>query len=346
MVAATAVGLCSLVLVVVALRTGVEVPATSPFVLLAAVLTGGVLVTTCARLEPGWSVWRRAVAGLALWGLSYPGLWAAAVLGSEVLPGSRPTWFLAVVATTAHLPLLAAFSLLPLQAVHYLGARSSRAPSAIALALGGAAATSFVLFFDDFEPLAASALVAWRPGEQVGMALNALFLATVLLGPAAALLAAWRSDGPAARRLALTAASALGGAALVMLCGALAAGTDRGGVVVLTGMYAALALVVLGCTRALKAPFDEAGEKALPSPVRSDRPLGLTARESEVLGLLAEGLSNAGIAARLVISERTVDAHLRSVFTKLDLPDGPLENRRVHAVLAWRGEPGPREVAG
>lgn len=63
----------------------------------------------------------------------------------------------------------------------------------------------------------------------------------------------------------------------------------------------------------------------------------LTPREREVLGLLAEGLSNSGIAARLVVSERTVDAHLRSVFTKLALPDSTHANRRVHAVLAWNG---------
>jgi DNA-binding CsgD family transcriptional regulator len=63
----------------------------------------------------------------------------------------------------------------------------------------------------------------------------------------------------------------------------------------------------------------------------------LTPREREVLALLAQGLSNAGIAARLVLSERTVDAHLRSVFTKLALPDSTHANRRVHAVLAWNG---------
>lgn len=75
----------------------------------------------------------------------------------------------------------------------------------------------------------------------------------------------------------------------------------------------------------------------------------LTERESEVLGLLAEGLSNAGIAARLTLSGRTVDAHLRSIFAKLDLPEGPAENRRVHAAVIWHrasaehGESGARQ---
>lgn len=101
--------------------------------------------------------------------------------------------------------------------------------------------------------------------------------------------------------------------------------------------------MVVGSSRALTLP-----EPVEPTPASggTSRLDPLTARESEVLGLLAEGLSNAGIAERLVISERTVDAHLRSVFAKLALPEGPLENRRVHAVLAWRGDLGERADAG
>src|SRR5260370_6492904 len=61
----------------------------------------------------------------------------------------------------------------------------------------------------------------------------------------------------------------------------------------------------------------------------------LTGREREVLRLLAAGLSNAGIAAELVLSERTIDAHLRSVFGKLEVPDSRHDNRRVQAAAIW-----------
>ena len=61
----------------------------------------------------------------------------------------------------------------------------------------------------------------------------------------------------------------------------------------------------------------------------------LTPREREVLGLMAEGRSNTGIAAALVVTEKAVAKHINSIFAKLDLPVGEDDHRRVRAVLAW-----------
>jgi DNA-binding NarL/FixJ family response regulator len=62
----------------------------------------------------------------------------------------------------------------------------------------------------------------------------------------------------------------------------------------------------------------------------------LTTRETEVLELIAAGMSNAGIASRLVMSERAVEKHVTSVLAKLDLPaDDPSVHRRVRAVLIY-----------
>ncbi len=61
----------------------------------------------------------------------------------------------------------------------------------------------------------------------------------------------------------------------------------------------------------------------------------LTPRERDVLGLMAEGRSNAAIAAQLHVTERAVTKHTNSIFTKLDLPVAADDNRRVLAVLAW-----------
>lgn len=65
-------------------------------------------------------------------------------------------------------------------------------------------------------------------------------------------------------------------------------------------------------------------------------PLGrLTPREREVLALMAEGRSNAGIAAELVVSESAVAKHINSIFAKLDLPPADGDHRRVLAVLRF-----------
>jgi len=61
----------------------------------------------------------------------------------------------------------------------------------------------------------------------------------------------------------------------------------------------------------------------------------LSVRERAVLSLMAEGRSNAAIASELVISEGTVEKHVASIFTKLDLPESQSDHRRVLAVLRF-----------
>jgi DNA-binding NarL/FixJ family response regulator len=69
---------------------------------------------------------------------------------------------------------------------------------------------------------------------------------------------------------------------------------------------------------------------------RANDPLGaLTGREREVLQLMAEGRSNAGIARTLFLAQGTVEKHVRSVLSKLSLPDTPDDHRRVLAVLTF-----------
>lgn len=72
------------------------------------------------------------------------------------------------------------------------------------------------------------------------------------------------------------------------------------------------------------------GQRSVP-----DRLSELTAREREVLGLVAEGRSNQAIADRIFVTEKTVEAHIASIFSKLELLPAPDDHRRVLAVLAY-----------
>ena len=70
----------------------------------------------------------------------------------------------------------------------------------------------------------------------------------------------------------------------------------------------------------------------------ADDPLGgITSREREVLALMAEGRTNAGIARRLWVTEGTVEKHVHSIFVKLRLPETDDDHRRVLAVVAFLG---------
>jgi DNA-binding NarL/FixJ family response regulator len=69
---------------------------------------------------------------------------------------------------------------------------------------------------------------------------------------------------------------------------------------------------------------------------RPESPLDeLTPREREVLALMAEGLTDRGIGARLFVTPKTVETHIRHIFAKLGLPETESDNKRVHAVLAY-----------
>jgi DNA-binding NarL/FixJ family response regulator len=81
---------------------------------------------------------------------------------------------------------------------------------------------------------------------------------------------------------------------------------------------------------------DPALVQELVSARRRDDPLAvLSDREQEVLMLMAEGRSNSGIARRLWVTEGTVEKHVRSILTKLDLPETGDDHRRVLAVITY-----------
>ncbi|NLT06442.1 MAG: response regulator transcription factor [Solirubrobacterales bacterium] len=78
-------------------------------------------------------------------------------------------------------------------------------------------------------------------------------------------------------------------------------------------------------------------EQLLSRRQREDLLDELTAREREVLGLMAEGHTNAAIAERLVVTDGAIEKHIRAIFQKLGLPATDAHNRRVLAVLTYLG---------
>jgi DNA-binding NarL/FixJ family response regulator len=76
-------------------------------------------------------------------------------------------------------------------------------------------------------------------------------------------------------------------------------------------------------------------EELLHASLVEDPLAELSPREREVLALMAEGRTDRGIREALFLSQKTVEAHARSIFRKLDLPATPNDNRRIHAVLTF-----------
>jgi serine/threonine-protein kinase PknK len=101
-------------------------------------------------------------------------------------------------------------------------------------------------------------------------------------------------------------------------------------------------LDALGRVAAGGSALDPEVVAALVAGRRDDPLAALSPREREVLALMAEGRTNAGIARRLWLTDRTVETHVRSILGKLSLPASDEDHRRVLAVLAYlRADAGP-----
>jgi DNA-binding NarL/FixJ family response regulator len=87
-------------------------------------------------------------------------------------------------------------------------------------------------------------------------------------------------------------------------------------------------------------------DELLSAPAARDPLAELTQREREVLALIAQGKTDRGIGEELFVTRKTVEAHVRSILGKLDLPTDASENRRVHAVLTFLRATGSHDSAG
>ena len=87
-------------------------------------------------------------------------------------------------------------------------------------------------------------------------------------------------------------------------------------------------------------------DELLGAPAARDPLAELTPREREVLALIAQGKTDRGIGDELYVTRKTVEAHVRSILAKLELPTDASENRRVHAVLTFLRAGGSHDPGG
>lgn len=240
-------------------------------------------------------------------------LWRAA-LGSEG-PARARIGVAAAGATAA--PLTVCFCLLLAIARDPGAVEPSLGSVAFLVALAGASAFS-----------AACALIAARGGVQ-GRQVTIVVRGTGLAGAALVVLGTGTVIAAPGLRLGPASVAFLVTAVTVVVGGGAWAGSGR-----LARVLAPQTPLVPPTSQTPPVP-PTPDDEDLATPAEGVTVTGLTPREAEVLAVLAEGASNAGIAAQLVVSERTVDAHLRAIFVKLGLTPGAETNRRVRAARIW-----------
>ncbi|MFJ8833141.1 response regulator transcription factor [Micromonospora aurantiaca] len=336
-----------------AVRTGAATPRTHRYVVLAlgAATLVNALLTTASEPFDGLPTiagesWRTALApvgaavtllGVAALLLLPVTLWRAA-LGSHHTVRARLG--VAAAATTAA----------PLTVVFCLLLAIARAPGDVEPSLGSVA---FLVALSGAAVFAAAcAVTAARDATEarrVGTVVRAAGLAAAALlvvGAGTLVAAPGSSLGPTSVALVVSALTVVVGGGAWAGTGRLAAlltaaptvppvTPDGGAEGTETGSAAGTADVAEPADPAGGAASPEVSGTGVSAGAGAASVGGLTAREREVLAALAEGASNAGIAAQLVVSERTVDAHLRAIFVKLDLTPGGDTNRRVRAARIW-----------
>lgn len=158
-----------------------------------------------------------------------------------------------------------------------------------------------------------------------------------------ALLAAWveATERPAAVR----AVAAAWAASVVVLAGVAAAGPLAEGSLAVAVLAVVLVTALVGAGTVVALARFEAWSRPPPPRAVTRTVPGLSPRENDVLAATATGATNAAVAAELFLSERTVEQHLRSIFTKLDLGEHGGSNRRVRAAAIWWEHQRSRESA-